>query len=154
MDMDNQKASLEALLQQHDMEAKPPSTLSQELQHNSMLSMPALRAYFKYIGVHFSIILIYSAIFLLMFPASGAEEMRRAQRFLLYKQVVLSLHHRTHANHLIAPADTSVVPKAQIFAIEEPQKSTYVAEPSPEVDEAWNRLLQRQSKGMICPSTL
>ena len=85
-------------------------------------------------------------------PASGAEKMPRAQRFSLY-HVVLNLHHRSLANRFIAPADTSIFPKAQVFVVDEPQKSPYVADPSQEVDEAWNRLLQRQFKRVICRST-
>ena len=79
--------------------------------------------------------------------------MPRAQRFVLYSQIVLSLHQQLLTNRLIAPADTSIVPKAQLFTIDEPQKSRYVAEPSQEVDEAWNRLLQRESRRTICPPT-
>ena len=151
--MENQKVSLEALLEEHDVGTKPPSLSSRELQQNSMLSINCSA---RPLEVYWHPLYHVSDLQPNFHPdvsASGAKAMPRAQRFLLCNHVVLFLHHRLLANRLIAPADTSILLKAQVFEIDEPQKSHYVAEPSQEVDGAWNRLLQRQYKRMIDPST-
>lgn len=74
MDVDNQKASLEALLQEHNLEREIPSAISPKLQHSSMLSMPVLRGHLKCIAVHFTVVLIYGAISILMFQHLAETE--------------------------------------------------------------------------------
>ena len=143
MSSPSDKASLEGLLEECRREDYNSTEILPAQTKPCLVSRSAVRGSLRNAILHACLILLYTAgsILAVYFLA----ERRVSSSVDMLCNVDSSVHTEYFANISIAPASEGVIFQAQHFDIVNPKDSKYVQEPSPDVDKAWNNLLQRKS---------
>ena len=147
MSSPSERSSLEGLLEEcREDDCNFSETLPAHITPYSA-SRSAIRNSSKFVILHACLILLYTGGSILAVWVLTQRRMSISAAILCDHDS--TVHHEGFANNSIAPAREAVIDKAQYFDIVNPQDSKYVREPSPEVDEAWNNILQRQSANSL-----
>ena len=143
MSSPSEKSSLEGLLEECRQENYDSTEILPAQIHPCSAWRSAIRGSLRNAILHACLILLYTAGSILAVQFLAGSRVSNSVDMLC--NVYSSVHSEYFANISIAPASEGVIFQVQHFDIVNPKDSKYVREPSPDVDKAWNNLLQCKS---------